>query len=221
MKNDAKKEHSQKVKVPLEKPCLILASESPRRREMFEGLGIPFRVVVPRVTEIPRHEEAPVDYAQRNSREKAHAVARGGCADLSERGGCVIVAADTIVVLENRILGKPENEEHARAMLHALSGKPHEVITGLCVLAVRGTKVTCEKTQATRTRVVFKELSAEEIDAYIRTREPMDKAGAYAIQGAGGFLVREITGSYTNVVGLPLCELVELLEKEFEYPLFV
>ena len=220
MRNEEKKDRSLKVKTPEEKPCLILASASPRRREMFEAMGIPFRVVVPRVSEVPRHEETPVDFALRNSREKAHCVVRGGCADLSERGGCVIVAADTIVVLENRILGKPENEEHARAMLRALSGKPHEVITGLCVLSVRGSKVAREKARAIRTRVVFKELDAGEIDAYIRTREPMDKAGAYAIQGVGGFMVREIAGSYTNVVGLPLCELVELLEKEFAFPLF-
>ena len=220
MKNDAQKDRSQKVKMAAEKTCLILASASPRRREMFEALGLPFRVVVPRVSEVPRHEETPVDFALRNSREKAHCVARGGCADLSERGGCVIVAADTIVVLENRILGKPESEEHARAMLHALSGKTHEVITGLCVLSVRGSNVAREKTQAVRTQVVFKELDADEIDAYIRTHEPMDKAGAYAIQGIGGFMVREIAGSYTNVVGLPLCELVELLEKDFAFPLF-
>lgn len=211
----------QKSKAATGKPRLILASSSPRRREMFEAMGVEYCVVEPRVAEVPRHEETPVEYALRNSREKAHNVAQGGSADVSERGGCVIVAADTIVVLENRILGKPENEEHARAMLRALSGKPHEVVTGLCVLRVRGASVLREKTQAVRTRVVFKELSADEIDAYIRTREPMDKAGAYAIQGAGGFLVREITGSYTNVVGLPLCELVELLEKEFEFPLFV
>ena len=183
-------------------------------------MGVAFRIVEPRVAEAPRHEETPVEYALRNSREKAYNVARGGSADVSERGGCVIVAADTIVVLGNRILGKPENEEHARAMLRALSGNTHEVITGLCVLAVRGSKMVREESRAVRTRVLFKELGAGEIEAYIRTREPMDKAGAYAIQGVGGFMVREIMGSYTNVVGLPLCELVELLEKEFEFPLF-
>lgn len=127
----------------------------------------------------------------------------------------VVIAADTVVVLGRRMLGKPGTKAEARRMLRQLSGRRHEVITGVCVL--RGGK---RKAFVSRTAVRFKKLTREEIDFYVRTGEPMDKAGAYGIQGTGGFLVQEIRGSYTNVVGLPVAELLQVLEDDFGLRIF-
>lgn len=148
--------------------------------------------------------ESPAAYARRVAVDKAIEVA----AQVDPRA--VIVAADTVVVLGQGLLQKPASPAEARRMLRSLSGRWHEVITGLCVLGPRRMRVFTG-----RTRVQFKKLSAEAIDTYVATGEPMDKAGAYAIQGKGSFMVRAVRGSYTNVVGLPVAELVEILEKDF------
>ena len=185
-------------------PRLILASSSPRRQAFLKQLGIRFRIAVPDIDETPRRGESPAAVARRAARDKARAVAaRAGSAP-------VIVAADTIVVLGRTILGKPKHAADARRMLKLLSGRDHKVITGVCVL--RGTKI---RNFAVSTDVVFKELTAREIGFYVKSGEPMDKAGAYAIQGIGSFLVRAIRGSYTNVVGLPVAELLDVLERDF------
>ena len=175
---------------------LILASASPRRRELLETLGLAFRVVVPEIDETPVAGEKPRAFAERMAEEKACAVEVQG----------VVIAADTIVVHQQAILGKPASESHARAMLSALSGDRHEVITGVCIRSKVHTVVF-----SARTEVLFRVLEEDEIAAYIASGDPMDKAGAYAIQGGAAHMVQSIKGSYTNVVGLPLCELYEAL----------
>jgi septum formation protein len=188
---------------------LILASSSPRRREFLKQLGIPFKIVVPRVEEQPEKGEEPGHFAWRLAVDKArHVMSR-------VPGRSIVIAADTIVVLGKTILGKPRNAADARRMLKMLSGREHEVITGVCVMSGRK-----KRSFVTSTDVEFKRLTQPEIDFYIASGEPMDKAGAYAIQGIGSFLVRKIRGSYTNVVGLPVAELMDALEQEFNAPLF-
>ena len=177
-------------------PTLILASGSPRRRELLAALGHPFAVVVPEVDETPLPGERPRAFAERMAEEKAAAA----------EGDGIVVAADTIVVLEDRILGKPVDAADARKMLRALSGGAHKVVTGVCVKNRNHATVF-----SVGTEVVFRTLEEAEIEAYVATGEPMDKAGAYAVQGGAAHMVRAINGSYTNVVGLPICELHEAL----------
>ena len=183
---------------------LILASTSPRRREFLRRLGLRFRIVAPDVDERPRRGESPRAFARRAATDKARAVAARW------KGPGVVIAADTIVVLGRRILGKPKNGADARRMLQALSGRSHVVISGVCVLSAGK-----ERSLVVSTRVQFKVLTKQEIDFYLASGEPMDKAGAYAIQGIGAFMVRRIRGSYTNVVGLPVAELLDVLEGDF------
>lgn len=192
---------------------IILASASPRRREFLRQLRIPFRVVIPRVTETPCRGELPAEFAHRAAIDKAHWVA----ARQRGRGSRVIVAADTIVVFGRRILQKPRSRADAAGMLRLLSGRWHEVITGVCVTAVRGSRIVKEHSTVVRTAVAFKKLVSQEIRSYVASGEPMDKAGAYAVQGRGSFMVRSLCGSYTNVVGLPMAELIDILEGEFGF----
>ncbi len=177
---------------------LVLASRSPRRRELLGSLGIEFTVQVPAIDETPRPGEAPRFFAERIAEEKAQAIAT--------EPDTVVVAADTIVVLGDTILGKPASPQHAKEMLTALSGKAHQVITAVCVRNSEHCSVF-----SVCTAVEFRSLATEEIDRYVATGCPMDKAGAYAIQGGAAHMVKAIQGSYTNVVGLPLCELHETL----------
>ncbi len=177
---------------------LVLASQSPRRRELLAGLGIPLVVRPSRADESPRPGEAAPDYVRRVAAAKAESV-----------DGEVVLGADTAVVLGERILGKPDGVEGARAMLRALSGRAHTVLTGVCVR--RAGAPTAEALVASQVR--FAALSDPAIDWYVGTGEPLDKAGAYAVQGAGGAFVREISGSVSNVVGLPLAETLELLRR--------
>jgi len=183
---------------------LILASQSPRRRELLRAAGIAFRVVVPDVEEsrgaAPRGRYA--DLVRRTALAKASAVAG------REQG--LVLAADTIVVCEGEILGKPADEGEARRMLRKLSGRRHRVYTGVAL--VKGAR---QAVDYERTEVVFRELSKKQIDWYVSTGEPMDKAGSYAIQGTGAALVRAVRGCYTNVIGLPLPKVLDLLA-EFE-----
>ncbi|MDR0993483.1 MAG: Maf family protein [Verrucomicrobiota bacterium] len=193
----------------LKNPNMVLASGSPRRREFLKQLGYAFEVVCPGMEEKAREGESALDYVQRNACEKA--------GDVAARVGVarVVVAADTVVVLDGRIMEKPASEASARDMLRSLSGRTHQVVSGFCV---RGPDVSGKDrvhTGVVSTDVEFKTLSEEEMAAYIRSGEPMDKAGAYAIQGLASYMVRRIRGSYTNVVGFPLTELVEILETEF------
>ena len=186
----------------LKNKSFILASSSPRRRELLAGVGLDFEVVPPRVRESARDGEAPLDFAKRMAREKALYVCT------QERLGRIVVGSDTVVSISGEIFGKPRDEEDALLMLEKLSGRTHEVITGFCVARSPGDVLHLG---ATRTEVRMKSLDTEEMRRYIKTGEPMDKAGAYAIQGIGSCLVEWIRGSYTGVVGLPLFELVSVL----------
>lgn len=186
----------------LKNRSFILASSSPRRRELLARVGLDFEVIEPRVLESAWEGEAPLDFAKRMAREKALSVSG------SARRGRIVVGSDTVVSVSGEILGKPRGEEDAFSMLRKLSGRTHEVITGFCVAESPDEVLHLG---ATRTKVRMKLLDTVEMRRYIKTGEPMDKAGAYAIQGAGSCLVEWIKGSYTGVVGLPLFELLSVL----------
>ena len=179
---------------------IILASGSPRRRELLNTLGLSFTVCPAKGEETAPEGAGPAEIVKALSRAKAGVVAR-------QFAGELIIAADTIVYLDGRVLGKPKDEADARAMLSALSGRSHEVYTGVTVML--GEDTLCE---AECTKVFFRELSAEEIDAYVASGDPMDKAGAYGIQGRAALMVEKIEGDYFNVMGLPLCRLGKMLK---------
>ena len=179
---------------------LILASQSPRRREILERAGIPFTVRVADVDESLRAGEAAQSYVRRLATQKAVAVSRAGE---------VVLGADTTVVAGGEILGKPVDEADAERMLLLLSGKTHEVITGIC-LKVGGQLYIDAET----TLVRFVEMSGAEIQAYVKTGEPMDKAGAYAIQGGASRYIDRIEGCYWNVVGLPVAKVFGQLRRQ-------
>jgi septum formation protein len=180
---------------------LILASLSPRRRQLLRMLGIQHRALVPDVEEgPPLPSETPASHVERLARAKASWVP-------PEERGYAVLSADTIVVLDGTTLGKPVDDDDARRMLASLSEKWHEVYTGLCLRRLRDGKIV---TGHERSRVHFARLFDEDIDRYIATREPFDKAGAYGIQGYGGLLVDRIEGCYFNVMGLPLPRLRRL-----------
>jgi septum formation protein len=180
-------------------PQLILASRSPRRRELLAGLGIPLEVRPAETDESVRAGERPEEYVARVAREKARAVS-----------GQVVLAADTAVVVGQEILGKPRDDADAARMLRALSGTAHRVLTAVCVR--RGAPPpACEREVTVSTEVRFRPLTDEQIAWYVATGEPLDKAGAYALQGLGGALVESVVGSVSGVVGLPLAETLALL----------
>ncbi len=179
---------------------LILASQSPRRRELLALFHIPFTVQVADIDETMNRSADPAKEVARVSREKAQAIAAPEDA--------VVVAADTIVVLEGRILGKPHSPDDAVRMLQQLSGRTHRVLTGVTVKT--GSKLL---THTEETAVSFRTLSQREIDAYVQSGEPMDKAGSYGIQGGGALFVEGISGDYYNVMGLPVCRLWQMLQE--------
>lgn len=179
---------------------LVLASASPRRKQLLRQMGIPFRTLSSRVRE---------DHLSSDPRRNARLLAEAKAQAVAQKSsGTWILGADTIVVLGQEVLGKPGNKREAFSMLRRLSGKEHRVITGFCLLTPEAKTAHSE---AVVTRVTFKALTRQEILGYIATGEPFGKAGSYAIQGIGAFLVQGITGSYSNVVGLPLCALVKAL----------
>ncbi len=178
---------------------LILASASPRRAELLRNAAIAFIVEPARVAEQPFQNENPVDYAQRLSRDKARAVH-------SRHPDSAVLGADTVVVVDEHLLEKPADEHDAARMLRLLSGRSHQVITGVCLLAPG-----FERTEAEITQVVFSRLSENEIALYVQTGESMDKAGAYAVQGIASRWVERIDGCYFNVVGLPLPRVYRML----------
>ena len=181
---------------------LVLASGSPRRKEMLERVGLSLRVQVGDVEEHQILGERPYQMAERLAGLKAHAVAQS----LTEPA--LVLAADTIVVLDRDVLGKPADDADATRMLRSLSGREHVVITGFALVR---SDTWAERVSHVVTQVHFRELSDATIQRYIATGEPLDKAGAYGIQGIGAMLVRGLEGSYTNVVGLPLVEVLEAL----------
>lgn len=183
---------------------IILASKSPRRQHLLSLLGIYFKVMVSNAKEI-NSSETPCDLVRLNAQKKALDVSKQ-----IDQG--VIISADTVVVFENEILGKPKDKKDAIHTLSKLAGKWHEVYTGCCVIDKIDSKIHTEEFVA-KTKVLMDNFNPEIIYAYVNTKEPMDKAGSYAIQGVGTFMVKAIDGSYTNVVGLPLNELVNILLK--------
>jgi septum formation protein len=196
---------------------LVLASASPRRRELLTQAGFAFEVHPAHIPEDPLPKEDPIAYVVRLAREKAEAVyaeltrsAEAGPSTALRSGrddSLVVLGADTTVTLDGHILGKPEDAADAARMLRMLSGRTHRVITGVAVVTAAGTEVAAEVTA-----VKFLTLSDEEIAAYIATGEPMDKAGAYAIQGRAAKWIPRIEGDYFNVVGLPLALVSTMLD---------
>ena len=180
---------------------IVLASESPRRVDILRTLGISFSIIPPDIDETKLKDETPQEFVARISYEKANKVGQ----HFPDKW---VIAADTIVVLKGKVLGKPQNERDAFNMLRTLRGKWHKVITGYCVLNLLKNVVYRDIVE---TKVFLRHMTDDEITRYIKTSEPMGKAGSYAVQGKGGYMVKEIKGSYTNVVGLPICEIAEAL----------
>lgn len=186
-------------------PDLVLASSSPRRRQILDHLGLRHEVIPPQIEEQRRPGEPAADFARRAAREKAAAVVERWPEDRSPRW---VLGADTVVVVDGEPLGKPDNDAEARQMITTLSGRQHQVMTGWALLRTDG---RASRSGVEVTTVWFKALRASEVEAYVATGEGTDKAGAYGIQGLGCFLVERIEGNYENVVGLPASPLVEAL----------
>jgi septum formation protein len=187
--------------------AIILASGSPRRKALLRDLGLSLKIVPAEITEIPEPNETPLSFAKRMAHDKAVLISRM----FPEKW---VLGADTVVTLKGRMYGKPKDDREAMAFLQELSGKTHQVITGICLCHFQN---KTSFIQSVRTQVTFKSLSLQEIKWYVQTGEPRDKAGAYAIQGKGAFCVQRIRGSYTNVVGLPVTEVLQALEKYVGY----
>ena len=183
---------------------LILASASPRRKEMLANLGLEFEILVAGVDEVVQHGELPEEFVLRAAIEKASGIA-------VNHPDAWVLGADTIVEYQGEILGKPKDDYKAQKLLIRLSGQKHRVFTGFCLLHEQD---NLSVSQVVITEVYFAPFTKEIAAAYVATGEPLDKAGAYGIQGKGGALVKKINGSYSNVVGLPLAETIEKL---FQY----
>lgn len=180
---------------------IILASQSPRRKYLLQKASLAFEVIPSTIDESAIELSTPADYVKELANAKAQQVA-------GKHPDGWVIGADTIVTIDGQILGKPASENDARNMLVKLSGKVHQVYTGVCICCISREHFW---SHAVATEVQFKHLTDAEIEWYIHSGEPFDKAGAYSIQGLGTFLVRGISGSYTNVVGLPVCEVIEHL----------
>lgn len=190
---------------------IILASASPRRKEILENASVKFEVMASCIEELTLDGESPCQMVMRLAFEKGMDIASRKKSDL-------IISADTIVVIDNTVLGKPENDIEARKMITSLSGRTHQVITGISLINLDNNKKIIDYVIS---NVKFKNLSEEDINDYIRTKESLDKAGAYGIQGYGALLVDEIQGDYFNIVGLPISRLSDLLKKHFNINLFM
>lgn len=188
---------------------LILASASPRRAEILRNAGFDFEILPTEVDESVRRRESAAEYVRRLAEEKARAAAQKLVAKFKQ-DSAMVIAADTSVVLGGKILGKPTSLEEARAMLRRLSGKTHDVLTGLAVLPLRNADI---QLAVESTRVTFARMTAHEIEDYVASGEPFDKAGAYAIQGRCGRFITRIEGCYFNVMGLPLARLYSILRE--------
>ena len=187
------------------KPLLVLASSSPRRRELLRGLGVPFSVRVPDVDERPLPGETPAAHVRRLALAKARAAARGLSAQSAARW---VLGADTVIALDGEILGKPRGPADARRMLARLAGRTHDVLTGVALVPAAGGR---PRSAVVRSRVEMKPYVAAAVRRYIAAGEPLDKAGAYAVQGEGREFVERVRGSLTNVIGLPVERLTRLL----------
>lgn len=189
-------------------PKIVLASASPRRSELLSQVGIEFEIIPSHIPEEPLDGETPAEHVMRLASQKASDVAGRVAAG---RVGTAkwVIGSDTVVIIDGEILEKPEDHMDAIGMLKKLSGRDHKVITGYAIINSSSGE---EVKRAVETAVKFKRLTDEEIEGYVHSGEPMDKAGAYAIQGLGSFMVEGIVGSYSNVVGLPVCQIVNDLE---------
>ena len=187
---------------------LYLASGSPRRRELLTQIGVPFLTQIAPIDESALPGESPLAYVERLARAKGHA----GLAALADADGAVVLGADTAVVLDGRILGKPRDRADALATLQALSGRSHQVLTAVALVSRER-----QASQVVTSQVTFRPLTQAEIEAYWASGEPQDKAGSYGIQGLAAVFVSQLQGSYSAVVGLPLCETAALLA-EFAIP---
>jgi septum formation protein len=185
----------------------ILASSSPRRQDLLVSAGLAFEVDPAEIDEEPSGNETPAEYVRRLALAKASEVAGRRNRQGDTRP---VLAADTIVVIDGEVIGKPPSREVARRQLQRLSGRTHHVITGFCLLRIADPAEPAKIGEVT-TEVEFKRLDPDEIEAYLETDEWRDKAGGYAVQGRAAYMVRSVFGSYTNVVGLPLCQAVEAL----------
>ena len=196
---------------------IVLGSSSPRRKQLLSDLGLKYLCIKPGFEEKRGVGESPLDYVCRNGKSKARWVANslGGAIKKEDH---LIISADTIVLLDGLVLEKPGSCEEAKAMLSAMSGKTHTVVTALSIL-LSGPQGEKGVTQSVETEVTFDHLTEQEIGWYVATGEPMDKAGAYAIQGIGSYMVKSINGSWTNVVGLPLSEFIEIVHSQFGFAL--
>ena len=183
---------------------IFLASRSPRRRELLAQVGIRYRLVDSEIQEIPGPDEKPVDFVLRMAREKAHA-GKGLIDSCQDKP---VLGADTAVVVNNEILGKPSDRQHGLDMLARLSGKTHQVMTAVALLHAGDTR-----TRVNISQVTFRKLNLGECEDYWQTGEPVDKAGAYAIQGRAAVFITNLEGSYSGVMGLPLYETTELLKE--------
>jgi septum formation protein len=188
---------------PMLKEKLILASQSPRRAEILRNVGWQFQAIAADIDETRFHSEDALSYVTRLARTKAETVAK------QTASGGVVLGADTVVVINEEILGQPRDDDDARRMLSLLSGKWHQVVTGIALVRQVPALQTCVDQQTTR--VLFSDLSPEEIDWYVSTGEPKGKAGAYGIQGKAALFIKEIQGDYFNVVGLPVRLVLELM----------
>lgn len=188
------------------KPLFVLASKSPRRKSLLKNIGISAEIIPANVDESALGNLPPEKMVTQLAMLKASDVAR------SFGGDTYVIGADTIVVSDGEIFGKPRDIEDARRMLKALSGNTHSVYTGYCVIHCKSGAAIAKYE---KTDVSFRTLSEKEIEAYIKSREPMDKAGAYGIQEKGSIFIEKIEGDYFNVVGLPVCALSKLLQQEF------
>ena len=182
---------------------IILASASPRRKEILEKTGLKFKVDASDYEEEINYSLRPHELARFLSREKAKAI-------VNKYTNALIIAADTFIVFKDKILGKPHTEEEAKRMLNMLNNNTHSVITGFTIIDTNDNK---KLSGSVETKVCFKKLTMKEIESYIKSKEPLDKAGAYAIQGLGAVIVKKIEGDYFNVMGLPLSTLMESLKK--------
>ena len=190
---------------------IILASASPRRKEILENANVKFKIMSSDIEELTLDGESPCQMVMRLAFEKGIDIANKQKSDL-------VISADTIVVLDNNVLGKPKDEKEARYMIESLSGKTHQVITGISLINLENNKKIIDYVIS---NVKFKNLYEEDINDYISTNESLDKAGAYGIQGYGALLVDEIQGDYFNIVGLPISRLSDLLKKHFNINLFM
>lgn len=200
--------------------AIVLASASPRRKELLERIGFTVKTLPADISEIPMEGESADNYVKRMARTKTLATVERvqqtlypkNHVETSRLEGTArwVLGADTAVVLEDQILGKPKDPEDAGMMLEALSGRMHMVMTGFCLYDMHKNK---EGLQAVRTLVQMKKLTHNEIERYVASGEGLDKSGGYAIQGIGAYIIDNINGSYTNVVGLPLAQIVEMMQE--------